>query len=171
MRAIGMVEFNSIAKGIYAADQMAKISEVEFAAATSTCPGKYIAIVHGDVAAVEDSVRIGERMAGEFFIDSIIIPNVDPGVFPAITGATMPERVQAVGIMESFSLATMMRSSKLLSSNRSNCVSAMASAEKATSPTPAMWQLFRLAPMPGWRSRRKKDSSLMPKSFRRHRSF
>lgn len=107
MRAIGMVEFNSIAKGIYAADQMAKISEVEFAAATSTCPGKYIAIVHGDVAAVEDSVRIGERMAGEFFIDSIIIPNVDPGVFPAITGATMPERVQAVGIMESFSLATM----------------------------------------------------------------
>ena len=62
-----MVEFNSIAKGIYAADQMAKISEVEFAAATSTCPGKYIAIVHGDVAAVEDSVRIGERMAGEFF--------------------------------------------------------------------------------------------------------
>ena len=73
MRAIGMVEFNSIAKGIYAADQMAKISEVEFAAATSTCPGKYIAIVHGDVAAVEDSVRIGERMAGEFFIDSIMI--------------------------------------------------------------------------------------------------
>lgn len=107
MRAIGMVEFNSIAKGIYAADQMAKISEVEFAAASSTCPGKYIAIVYGDVAAVEDSVRIGERMAAEFFIDSIIIPNVDPGVFPAITGATMPERVQAVGIMESFSLATM----------------------------------------------------------------
>ena len=59
------------------------------------------------MAAVEDSVRIGERMAGEFFIDSIIIPNVDPGVFQAITGATMPERVQAVGIMESFSLATM----------------------------------------------------------------
>ena len=65
MRAIGMVEFNSIARGIYAADQMAKISDVEFAAATSTCPGKYIAIVHGDVAAVEDSVRIGERMAEE----------------------------------------------------------------------------------------------------------
>ena len=40
MRAIGMVEFNSIAKVISAADQMAKISEVEFAAATSTCPGK-----------------------------------------------------------------------------------------------------------------------------------
>lgn len=106
-RAIGMVEFNSIARGIYAADQMLKISEVEIVTAASTCPGKYIAIVHGDVAAVEDSVRIGERMAEEFFVDSIVIPNVDPGVFPAITGATMPDRVQAIGIMESFSLATM----------------------------------------------------------------
>ena len=106
-KAIGMVEFNSIARGIYAADQMVKISEVEIVTASSTCPGKYIAIVHGDVAAVEDSVRIGERVAEEFFVDSIVIPNVDPGVFPAITGATMPSEIQAVGIMESFSLATM----------------------------------------------------------------
>ena len=106
-KAIGMVEFNSIAKGIYAADQMVKISEVEIVTATTSCPGKYIAIVTGDVAAVEDSVRIGEQTAEEFFIDSIVIPNVDPGVFPAITGSTMPERIQAVGIMESFSLATM----------------------------------------------------------------
>lgn len=107
MRAIGMVEFNSIARGIYVADQMVKISDVEIATAAPTCPGKYIAIVHGDVAAVEASVQIGERLAEEFFVDSLLIPNVDAGVFPAITGATMPERVQAVGIIESFSLATM----------------------------------------------------------------
>lgn len=107
MRAIGMVEFNSIARGIYVADQMVKISDVEIATAAPTCPGKYIAIVYGDVAAVEASVQIGERMAEEFFVNSLLIPNVDAGVFPAITGATMPERVQAVGIIESFSLATM----------------------------------------------------------------
>lgn len=107
MRAIGMVEFNSIARGIYVADQMVKISDVEIATAAPTCPGKYIAIVYGDVAAVEASVQIGERMAEEFFVDSLLIPNVDAGVFPAITGATMPQRVQAVGIIESFSLATM----------------------------------------------------------------
>jgi len=107
LRAIGMVEFNSIARGIYAADQMVKISEVEIVTAASTCPGKYIAIVHGDVAAVEASVKTGEKVAEEFYIDSIIIPNVDPGVFPAIAGTTAPEKIQAVGIMESFSMATM----------------------------------------------------------------
>lgn len=107
LRAIGMVEFNSIARGIYAADQMVKVSDVEIVTAASTCPGKYIAIVHGDVSAVETSVKTGERAAEEFYIDSIIIPNVDAGVFPAITGATAPERIGALGIMESFSMATM----------------------------------------------------------------
>ncbi|MFV0515820.1 MAG: BMC domain-containing protein [Aminipila sp.] len=105
--AIGMVEFTSIARGIYAADQMVKVSDVEIVTAGTTCPGKYIAIVHGDVAAIEDSVRVGERVAGEYWVDSIVIPNVNPQVFPAITGATMPERIQALGIMESFSLSTM----------------------------------------------------------------
>ena len=105
--AIGMVELTSIARGIYAADQMVKVSDVEIATASSVCPGKYIAIVYGDVASVENSVEVGEKEAGEFWVDSIIIPNVSPQVFPAITGSTMPDRVQALGIVESFSLSTM----------------------------------------------------------------
>lgn len=107
LRAIGMVEFTSIARGIYAADQMVKIADVEIVTAVSTCPGKYIAIVHGDVAAVEASLKTGEKEAGEFYVDSILIPNVDPGVFPAITGTAVPGAIKAVGIMESFSMATM----------------------------------------------------------------
>jgi microcompartment protein CcmL/EutN len=106
-KAIGMVEFTSIARGIYAADQMVKISDVEIVTAGSACPGKYIAIVHGDVAAVQDSVSVGERTAEEYLVDSIVIANVSPQVFPAITGTTMPDRIRALGIMESFSMATM----------------------------------------------------------------
>lgn len=106
-KAIGMVEFTSIARGIYTADQMLKVSDVEIVTTSSVCPGKYITIVHGDVAAVQDAVSTGERLAGEFLIDTIVIPNVSPAVFPAITGTTMPDRIQALGIMESFSLATM----------------------------------------------------------------
>ena len=105
--AIGMVEFSSIARGIYAADQMVKISEVEIVTAQTICPGKYIALVEGDVAAVQDSVRIGEQFAGEYLVDSLVIPNVHHGIFPAITGATMPEHVTALGIFETFSVATM----------------------------------------------------------------
>ncbi|PEQ85613.1 propanediol utilization protein [Bacillus sp. AFS006103] len=105
--AIGVVEFTSIARGMYAADQMVKISDVEIVTASSTCPGKYIAIVHGDVASVSDSVETGERLAEEYFVDSLIIPNVSPAVFSAIAGTTVPDRIQALGIIESFSLASM----------------------------------------------------------------
>ncbi|MDR0884943.1 MAG: BMC domain-containing protein [Clostridiales Family XIII bacterium] len=106
-KAIGMLEVTSIARGIYMADQMVKISEVDIVTASSTCPGKYIAIVHGDVASVEDAVHTGERFAGEFYVDSIIIPNVNPHVFPAIVGAEMPERIDAIGIVESYSMSQM----------------------------------------------------------------
>lgn len=108
MRSIGMIEFTSIARGIYAADQMVKASDVEIVTVGSSCPGKYIAIVHGDVGAVEVSVSVGVETAGEYLVDSIVIPNVNPLVFPAITGSTMPDKIQALGIIESFSLATMM---------------------------------------------------------------
>ena len=105
--AIGMVEFTSIARGIYAADQMVKTADVDIVTAMSSCPGKYIAVVTGDVAAVDNSVSVGREAGGEYLIDSIVIPNVDPGIFPAISGASMPENLQAIGILESFSLATM----------------------------------------------------------------
>jgi microcompartment protein CcmL/EutN len=107
-KAIGMLEVTSVARGIYTADQMLKISEVDIVTAVSSCPGKYMVIVHGDVASVEDSVHTGERCAGEFFIDSMIIPNVSPQVFPAIVGADMPESFGAVGIVETFSMAAML---------------------------------------------------------------
>ncbi|NLL62707.1 MAG: BMC domain-containing protein [Ruminococcaceae bacterium] len=106
-RAIGMVEFSSIARGIYSADQMVKRSDVEIVTACSTCPGKYIAVVHGDVTAVRESVETGVETAGEFIVEHIMIPNVHKDVFPAIVGATSPEKIDALGILESYSMSGM----------------------------------------------------------------
>ena len=72
-KAVGIVEFVSVARGIFAADQMVKVADVDIVTAVSTCPGKYLAVVHGDVAAVKNSVSVGERLAGEYFVDSMII--------------------------------------------------------------------------------------------------
>lgn len=55
MLTIGMIEFNSIAKGIEASDIMMKAGEVELMRANTICPGKFIAMVSGDIAAVESS--------------------------------------------------------------------------------------------------------------------
>lgn len=107
LKAIEMVELISIARGIFAADRMLKSSDVEIETTNAVCPGKYLIIVHGSISAVQKSVAIGEGIAGEYFIDSIVIPNVSANVFPAITGTTMPDKIKALGIVESSSLATM----------------------------------------------------------------
>ena len=74
--AIGLVEFSSISRGIYGADQMVKISEVKLVTAQTICPGKYIVLVRGEVSAVQDSVRAGEAAAAEYLVDSFIIPKI-----------------------------------------------------------------------------------------------
>ena len=55
-RAIGMIEFKTTPAGITAADAMVKTSEVEIVEAQTVCPGKYIAIITGDLSAVKAAV-------------------------------------------------------------------------------------------------------------------
>lgn len=113
-KSIGMIEFSSIARGIYTADQMVKTSDVEVAAAASTCPGKYTAIVYGDVSAVQTSVDRGLIAAGEFYVDHVVIPRVHEGVFPALASAVMPKEIQAVGILEAYSQSAMLTAADLV---------------------------------------------------------
>lgn len=100
MRTIGFVEFNSIARGIEAADSMLKAAEVELVFAKPTCPGKYTVLIHGEVAAVKASVDVGCNTGGTYVIDSTVIPNIHPQVIEAITMSAVPEKPAAVGIME-----------------------------------------------------------------------
>ncbi|MBU3191146.1 BMC domain-containing protein [Clostridium bowmanii] len=107
LRAIGLVEFISIAKGIEAADAMLKAADVEILVSTPVCPGKYIVLVHGDVSAVESSVDAGVRIGATYVVDSFILPNVHPAVYPSITSTSITADIQALGILESFSIASM----------------------------------------------------------------
>jgi len=105
--SIGLIEFSSIAKGIEAADAMLKAAAVELVMNRTICSGKYIAMVTGDVAAVASSVHDGERVAAEAVIDTFIIPNVHPAIFPALTATNTVSSLDAMGILESFSVAAL----------------------------------------------------------------
>lgn len=103
---IGLVEFNSIAVGIEAADAMLKVSEVELVVAKTVCPGKYICLVRGDVAAVQSSVQAGVARGAETVVDEMVLPRVHASVFPAINATSPVEEVEALGIIETFSVAS-----------------------------------------------------------------
>lgn len=104
--AIGMTELSSIAAGINTADAMVKAANVELIHATTICPGKYIAIVHGAVGAVRASLNAGMETAGSYIVDSLFIPNIDPQICPAITMTTRPLMRGALGVLEYFSVAS-----------------------------------------------------------------
>jgi len=106
LQAIGLVEFNSIAKGIEAADAMLKTGRVETIMCRTICPGKYIALVSGDVAAVQSAVNAGINKGDSSVVDDFILPNVHPMVIPAISGAPSIPAVRALGIIETFSIAS-----------------------------------------------------------------
>lgn len=104
MGAIGMNEIMSIPAGFQACDAMLKAASVELVGAGCVCAGKYYIVVQGEVAAVRSSVEAGTEVAGSLLIDSLVIPNVDGSVSPAISACTVVDRLQALGVMETYSL-------------------------------------------------------------------
>lgn len=105
IRAIGLVELNSIASGIETADIMLKAAQVDAIFCRTVCPGKYVVLVGGDVAAVESSVKAGAERGGAV-VDTFIIPNVHPSVIRAVNGSAPEIEIKALGVIETFSLAS-----------------------------------------------------------------
>lgn len=107
--AVGLIETSSIALGVRAADAMLKTAAVELLAATATSPGKYLALVGGDVAGVAAAVEAGAEAAGPALLDSLLIANLHPSVYPAIRGEAAPEAIAALGVVETFTVAAAIR--------------------------------------------------------------
>ena len=104
--AIGLIETVSIAVGISVTDAMAKRAAVEILESTAICPGKYMVLVAGDVESVESSLTRGIEVGGDVVVDSLLIPHVHPQVFPAILGATEAGEIRALGVVETFTVAS-----------------------------------------------------------------
>ena len=64
-------------------------------------------MVRGDVAAVEAAVSAGFRQEQLFDYRSFVIPNLHKQFFPAISGSNKVEALEALGIVESFSVASL----------------------------------------------------------------
>lgn len=105
-KALGMIEFKTVSAGITAADQMVKTANVEIIEAQTVCPGKYIALISGDLSAVRAAVDKAEQTRPEELIDSFVLGNPDESIFPAIYGSSQIDGVNALGILETYDAAS-----------------------------------------------------------------
>jgi len=104
--AIGMIEFNSIVKGIETCDKMLKAANVRALRCCSVCPGKYIALIAGDTGSVGAAMDAGEKDGGEYIVDTLRIPKTHTQLIPAISGTADVIRGEAVGGLEFYSIAS-----------------------------------------------------------------
>lgn len=107
MNSLALIELTSIAAGMQAADIMLKTSEVELILSRTICSGKYIVLIGGDVAAVQTALDNAIKSLEFAVIDNFVIPNVHPDIFPALSGHTKVDELESLGIIESFSVASL----------------------------------------------------------------
>ena len=104
--AIGVVETNSIPRGVKVIDEMVKMSEITIVESCPICPGKYLNIVSGTLSAVRSAVDHGIKTAGTFLVDTVLIPDVDKSVLKAVMRVTPLTEIGSLGIIETHSMAT-----------------------------------------------------------------
>lgn len=98
--AVALLELSSIAKGIAAGDAMAKRAPVEVLRAGTVHPGKYLVLVGGRTADVEEAVQAGRELAGDALLDEVFLPDVHPDVVAALGGARRDDDGEALGVVE-----------------------------------------------------------------------
>lgn len=104
-KAIGMIEIKTVSSGMRAADRMVKTAEVELLQADTVCPGKFIAIISGDLSAVKAAVESAATAESEQLIDTFVLGNPHESIFTALYGATEIGNPNALGVLETFSAA------------------------------------------------------------------
>ncbi len=103
--AVCLLEFSSIAKGIEAGDAMIKRAPLQVIRAGTVHPGKYLVLVGGLTADVEEAMEVGREVAGHSLVDIVFLPDVHPDVVASIGGTRREDAGEALGVIETSTVA------------------------------------------------------------------
>ncbi len=103
--ALAVVELASIAVGIEAGDAMVKRAPVDVVRAGTIHPGKYVVLIAGAVADVEEAFEAGTAIGESCLVDTVLLPNVHPAVVRALHGGRLAGGAEALGVIETATVA------------------------------------------------------------------
>jgi microcompartment protein CcmL/EutN len=103
--ALALLEFDSIALGVAAGDGMVKRSPVAELISGTVQPGRYLVMVTGSVAEVEEAVQAGREIGEPALRSLVYLPQVHEGVTAALRGERPGGDQDALGIIETSSAA------------------------------------------------------------------
>jgi microcompartment protein CcmL/EutN len=103
--ALSLIEFSSIAVGIQAADAMVKRAPLEVIQAGTVQPGRYLVMIGGLTADVEESLAAGRQVGGAAILDIVYLPQVHRELVRALQGGRVAKPRDALGVVETTSVA------------------------------------------------------------------
>jgi microcompartment protein CcmL/EutN len=109
--AIALIEYSSIATGILAGDEMLKKAPITVIKSGTVHNGKYLVLIGGSVASVDESYAKGLAIEPDNIIDSMILPNVHEQLHDSILGTRLKCTKESLGIIEASSVSTMIKAS------------------------------------------------------------
>lgn len=103
--ALALIDFSSIAVGIESADAMVKRARLDVIRTGTVQPGRYLVLIGGSVAEVQESLDTGRRVGGDSVLDHVFLPHVHPDVVTAIGGGRAGAPRESMGVIETTTVA------------------------------------------------------------------
>lgn len=110
--AVAIIEFRCIPTGIQVTDAMIKKAPIAFLKNGTITRGRYLTLIGGSTAAVEEAFEEGLFWAANEVLDKVFLPDVHPDVFEAMFGKRRPSRGGAWAIIETTSVAANVRAAE-----------------------------------------------------------
>lgn len=108
--AIALIELSTIAAGIETSDSMVKRAPVAMLKIGTVSKGRFLILIGGTVAAVEESHAEGLSVGSDSVLDSVMLPDVHAQVHDAILGARRPCNGDGIAVCETRNVASIIRS-------------------------------------------------------------
>jgi microcompartment protein CcmL/EutN len=111
--AIAVIEFSSIADGIYCTDALLKKAPIAMLKSGTVSRGRYLIIIGGSTASVEESLNEALAVGHASQLDHAFLPAVHPQVHDAVLGQRQPVAQDAVALLETDTVAANVRAAEL----------------------------------------------------------
>jgi microcompartment protein CcmL/EutN len=111
--AIAVIEFSSIADGIYCADALMKKAPIAMIKSGTISGGRYMAIFGGTTGSVGESLAEALAVGAGSVLDHAFLPDVHEKVHNAVLSKRAPCGQEAVAILETDTVAANIRAADL----------------------------------------------------------
>jgi microcompartment protein CcmL/EutN len=111
--AIAVLEFREIPVGLVATDAMLKRSPIGFLKCGTISRGRFLTLLGGTTASVEEACQEGLLQGGNGVLDHVLLADVHPQLFDAILGDRQPVGAGSLAIIETSTVSSNVRAAEL----------------------------------------------------------